>query len=107
MADDALMAFVASISIEKLNCDGRFRGLFQRAISAWVPEKIAHRTTKANFANHTLSSSPLLRDLSHGRELSARGLVDSATLHMEFMSARDGTSFWPYLAAEQWLREAS
>jgi hypothetical protein len=105
--DDELMAFVATIPIETLNCDRRYRGLFHRMIEPWVTPRIAARRTKASLGNFTIPRTPALRDLARARCLVARGLVDATELAKTFDGVEDITPLWGTLALEAWLRRQS
>jgi len=104
VADDALLQLMATIPIETLTCDQRYRGLFHRVIEPWVTKPIAERRTKSSLGNDAIAKTPALRDLADARELEARDLVNAADFRSAFDQASSLTPLWPVLSVEAWLR---
>jgi asparagine synthetase B (glutamine-hydrolysing) len=103
---EELVSFMGSVPIEAMNCDGRFRGLYHRAIAPWVTRRVAERRTKSYpdpFVNLLPSTAKALREYAQGTELQRRGWVDGARLLAEFDAGHVG-AIWKFLTVEAWLR---
>ena len=105
-----LLQFLACVPIEMLNLDGRFRGLYHRAIAPWVTPMVRERRTKNNLNPLALlppRTEAILRDLARGTALERNGYVDGPKLASAFEVVDTRESLWNYLAAERWLRECA
>ena len=104
-----LVRFLASIPIETLNCDGRFRGLYHRAIAPWVSWRVSQRRTKSYhdpFRKLLPTAKRALRELARGERLEQHGYVDGARLLEEF-DRGNASAIWRFLTTEAWLRTFS
>jgi len=104
-----LIQFLASVPIERLNCDGRFRGLYHRAIAPWVTRAVADRTSKSMHDPLVAlepSTRRSLRELARGQRLERLGYVDGRELLAWFDAGRC-QMLWGFLTVEAWLRNCT
>lgn len=111
LLDPECIAFASRIPPETLSADGRYRGLFRRALSGLVPERVRLRRTKGDGRPERRRlnrlAGTIIRPYRTLPRLSRLGLVDGAVFD-RVMSRADGTELhlWPFIAAEAFLERA-
>lgn len=114
--DLELVRFTLSLPYEVRNCDGFHRGLYRRALTDLLPDKVRQRTGKASQDEQVLAvvrrafQTPTWRDRLRVPLLADLGWVDPHLFQTQLEALENAdqlAAMWPFLSAEAFLQAQS